>query len=159
MSSDAQRLIERLGLAPHPEGGWYRQVHRSPIKVQTPGGERAALTTIYYLLERDQISRWHVVDADEIWHFYAGAPLELFIYYPQTQQLSRRDLGSPAQEREGVAVVPAGAWQAARGTGEYSLAGCTVGPGFEFSGFRFVAELRDHERHFDGVLQPLAHLL
>src|SRR5262245_13809769 len=152
MSGDAQRLIERLGLAPHPEGGWYRQVHRSAIRVQAPGGERAALTTIYYLLERDQLSRWHVVDADEVWHFYAGAPLELFIYYPQTQQLSRRELGSPAAERDAIAVVPSDAWQAARSTGEYSLVGCTVGPGFEFGGFRFVSDLRDHAGHFEGHL-------
>jgi predicted cupin superfamily sugar epimerase len=159
MSRSAQRLIERLGLAPHPEGGWYRQVHRSSLKVQTPGGERAALTTIYYLLERNQVSRWHVVDADEIWHYYAGAPLELFLYYPQTQQLSRRELGSPVEGRDGIAVVPAGAWQAARCTGDFSLTGCTVGPGFEFSGFRFVSDLHDHERHFDGALKSLADLL
>ena len=159
MSRSAQRLIEQLGLAPHPEGGWYRQVHRSSLKVQTPGGERAALTTIYYLLERNQVSRWHVVDADEIWHYYAGAALELFIYYPQTQQLSRRELGSPVDGRDGVAVVAAGAWQAARCTGDFSLTGCTVGPGFEFSGFRFVADLHDHERHFDRALKSLADLL
>lgn len=159
MRRDAQRLIERLGLAPHPEGGWYRQVHRSSLKVQTPGGERTALTTIYYLLERDQLSRWHVVDADEIWHYYGGAPLELFIYYPQTQQLSRRELGSPIEGRDGVAVVAAGAWQAARSSGEFSLTGCTVGPGFEFSGFRFVSDLPDHERHFAGALHAFADLL
>ncbi|HJS21691.1 MAG TPA: cupin domain-containing protein [Steroidobacteraceae bacterium] len=157
--STAQRLIEQLGLAPHPEGGWYRQIHRSALTVQAPGGERAALTTIYYLLERDQVSRWHVVDADEAWHFYAGAPLELCIYYPRTQQLSRRELGSPADGRDSVAVVAADAWQAARSTGEYSLVGCTVGPGFEYSGFRFVSDLSDHRRHFEGVLHPLAHLL
>lgn len=159
MSGDAQRLIERLGLAPHPEGGWYRQVHRSSLKVQTSAGERTALTTIYYLLERDQVSRWHAVDADEVWHFYAGAPLELFIYYPQVERLSRRELGSPAEEREAVAVVPAGNWQAARCTGAYSLLGCSVGPGFEYRGFRFVSDLPDHERHFAGALHGLAHLL
>ncbi len=159
MSADAQRLIERLGLAPHPEGGWYRQVHRSALKVQAPAGERAALTTIYYLLEQDQISRWHVVDADEVWHFYAGAPLELYIYYPSTRQLSRRVLGSPMEHRDSVAVVHADCWQAARSTGGYSLMGCTVGPGFEFSGFHFVSAVADHQRHFKGELQSLASLL
>lgn len=118
-----------------------------------------ALTTIYYLLEQDEISRWHVVDADEVWHFYAGAPLELCIYYPPTHQLSRRVLGSPVDDHDSVAVVAAGSWQAARGTGSYSLMGCTVGPGFEFSGFRFVAGLADHQRHFKGELQSLASLL
>src|SRR5512145_788844 len=108
MSEDAHGLIERLRLAPHPEGGWYRQLHRSALKVQTPAGERAALTTIYYLLEQNATSRWHVVDADEVWHFYAGAPFELFIYYPAREQLSRRTLGSPAEGHDSVAVVTAG---------------------------------------------------
>jgi predicted cupin superfamily sugar epimerase len=159
VSEDAGRLIERLGLAPHPEGGWYRQVHRSALRVQTPGGERTALTTIYYLLEQSQVSRWHVVDADEVWHFYAGAPLELFIYYPGTEQLSRRTLGSAAEGTDSVAVVNAGSWQAARSAGSYSLMGCTVGPGFEFSGFKFVSALADHQRHFKGEMHSLASLL
>ena len=159
MSSEAQRLIERLGLAPHPEGGWYRQVHRSTVNVQTPAGERAALTTIYYLLEQGSISRWHVVDADEIWHFYAGASLELNIYDPRTEQLARRELGFPADGHDSVAVVDAGSWQAARGRGAYSLMGCTVAPGFEFTGFRFVSALPGHERHFKGDLHSLAYLL
>jgi predicted cupin superfamily sugar epimerase len=164
MSEDAALLIERLGLAPHPEGGWYRQVHRSGLKVQTPGGERTALTTIYYLLEQNGLersgtSRWHVVDADEVWHFYAGALLELFIYYPGTGQLSQRTLGSPADGHEAVAVVHAGSWQAARTTGSYSLMGCTVGPGFEFSGFQFVSALADHQQHFKGEMRTLMSLL
>jgi predicted cupin superfamily sugar epimerase len=159
MSSDAQRLIERLRLAPHPEGGWYRQVYRSSMTVQMPDGERAAMTTIYYLLERDQVSRWHVVDADEVWHYYGGAPLELFIYYPQTQQLSRRELGSPPEGRDAIAVVAAGAWQAARSKGAFSLMGCTVAPGFEYSGFRLVSDLDDHQRHFAGALHDFADLL
>lgn len=159
MSEDAHGLIERLRLAPHPEGGWYRQLHRSGLKVQTPAGERAALTTIYYLLERNAASRWHVVDADEVWHFYAGAPFELFIYYPGREQLSRRTLGSPAEGHDSVAVVTAGSWQAGRSTGSYSLMGCTVGPGFEFSGFQFVSALADHERHFKGEMRSLADLL
>jgi hypothetical protein len=159
VSAGAHQLIERLGLTPHPEGGWYRQVHRSLLKVQTEQGERAALTTIYYLLEQDAASRWHVVDADEVWHFYAGAPLELNIYDPGAEQLARHELGSPAEGHGSVAVVPAGSWQSARSTGDYSLMGCTVGPGFEFSGFRFVSALADHARHFKGDLRCLAGLL
>lgn len=159
MSDEARNLIERLRLAPHPEGGWYRQIHRSALLVRTPRGERSALTTIYYLLEKEAVSRWHVVDADEVWHFYAGAPLELYIYDPRAQRLGRRELGSPADGREAVAVVDAGQWQAARSSGDYSLVGCNVGPGFEFSGFQFVSSLADHQRHFEGGLRPLAHLL
>lgn len=159
MSDEPHRLIELLGLTPHPEGGWYRQVHRSRLRVQTPSGERAAITTIYYLLEQHGFSRWHVVDADEVWHFYAGAPFELFIYYPDAEQLSRRLLGSPVEDDDSVAVVPAGSWQAGRSTGTYSLMGCTVGPGFEFSGFRFIADLADHQRHFKGEMCSLAQLL
>jgi predicted cupin superfamily sugar epimerase len=71
----AAQWIEQLGLQPHPEGGWYREVHRTAARVETERGVRSALTTIYYLLEQGQLSRWHVVESDEVWHFYGGAPL------------------------------------------------------------------------------------
>ncbi len=88
--STAADLIARLGLKPHPEGGWFREVHRATDRVETARGSRSALTTIYYLLEKEQISRWHVVESDEIWHFYAGAPLELLVYDPLHAPLERR---------------------------------------------------------------------
>lgn len=153
---NARERIAELALLPHPEGGWYREIYRSRDRVQTRRGLRSAITTIYYLLEREQRSRWHVVAADEIWHFYGGAALELLGYDPATGRLERHVLG---EGNETVAVVAAHEWQAARSLGEYSLVGCTVGPGFEFEDFRFVVTLPEHRRHFTGELAPWAHLL
>ena len=148
-----------MNLEPHPEGGWYRELYRSPLRVGASQGERAAITSIYYLLEAHQVSRWHVVAADEIWHHYAGAPLELFAYAPRLHQL-RRQMLAPAGVSEGpVAVIEAGIWQAARSAGEYSLLGCTVAPGFEFADFRFVKSLPQHASHFESVLHGLEDLL
>src|SRR5690349_23623624 len=113
----ARALIDRLQLKPHPEGGWFREIHRAAETVATARGNRSALTTIYYLLERNQLSRWHVVQSDEIWHFYAGAPLELIVYDPATRSCKSSVLDTPAHEREPVAIVRAGEWQAARSLG------------------------------------------
>jgi predicted cupin superfamily sugar epimerase len=159
MVNSAADLIERLGLQPHPEGGWYREIYRSPTRVTTTRGARAALTTIYYLLEQSQLSRWHVVQADELWHFHAGSPLELVAYSPATRVVERHVLGAIEVASTGVAVIPTGVWQAARSLGEYSLVGCTVGPGFEFADFEFVAALQSHADHFKGELAPFADLL
>jgi uncharacterized protein len=160
-------LISELALQPHPEGGWYREIYRSPMRVETPRGPRAVLTTIYYLLERNQLSRWHVVQSDELWHFYAGAPLELLAYAPPTRQFERYMLGDVTGVRRAagqpvptpVSVIPTGVWQAARSLGDYSLLGCTVGPGFEFADFQFVSAVPAHADHFKGALAPFAHLL
>lgn len=155
----ASGLIARLGLKPHPEGGWYREVHRALERIETPRGPRATITAIYYLLEQGQISRWHVVTSDEIWHFHAGAPLELLTYHAQSRTAQRSVLGPPQADQEPIGVVPAGHWQAARSLGPYSLVGCDVGPGFEFEDFRFVAALPGHESHFSGPLAPYSALL
>jgi len=160
----ARQLIERLSLQPHPEGGWYREIYRSTSRIDTPRGNRAALTTIYYLLERDQLSRWHIVASDEVWHHYCGAPLELLAYDPKARTLLRRTLSSPGDhggtgDAEAVAVIERSIWQAARSLGEYSLLGCTVGPGFEFADFRFVADVADHAGHFTGAMTDLKKLL
>ena len=155
----AAKLVERLELKPHPEGGWYRELHRSAVRVETARGSRSALTTIHYLLERGQLSRWHVVEADEVWHFYAGAPLELLAYDPQTRKLHRRTLGPVSDGGESVAVIATGVWQAARSLGDYSLVGCSVGPGFEFEDFRFVSALDGHSAHFTGELVGYGNLL
>jgi predicted cupin superfamily sugar epimerase len=152
-------LIEKLGLLPHPEGGWYREIYRSSARVESPRGSRSALTTIHYLLEREQLSRWHVVEADEVWHFYAGAPLELLAYEPSGRRVVRHVLGEVHDGNSPVAVIATGVWQAARSLGEYSLVGCTVGPGFEFEDFRFVATLPGHAAHFEGELASYARLL
>ena len=156
---DARAIIEKLSLVPHPEGGWYREVHRSATRVETERGARRAVTTIYYLLEQRQCSRWHVVASDEVWHFYAGAPLELLAYDPASQQLERHALAQPGTSHEPAAVIEAGIWQAARSLGEYSLVGCTVGPGFEFDDCQVVSSRPEHSRHVTGALAPVADLL
>jgi predicted cupin superfamily sugar epimerase len=134
-------LIATLGLVAHPEGGYYSEVYRSPAAVKPEDGRepRSALTTIYFLLPRGQVSRWHRVQSDEVWHFYEGAPLELWV----TRDLStveRHRLGPVEPGQQPVVVVPAGFWQAARSTGGYSLVGCTVGPGFAFEDFALATD-------------------
>jgi predicted cupin superfamily sugar epimerase len=159
MTEPATAIIADLTLAPHPEGGWYREVYRSALQVSGPQGRRSALTSIYYLLERSQLSRWHAVDADELWHFYEGAPLELFTYDPASRHLTRTVLAQASAGGVPVAVVPAGIWQAARSLGDYTLTGCSVGPGFDFADFRFVSALPGHPEHFASTLEHLQDLL
>lgn len=130
----ADKLITALRLMPHPEGGHFREIFRSP----SPAGVRAAATSIYYLLAAGERSHWHRVDADEIWSFHAGEPLELLI---STDGLGveRHILGADiARGDHPQAVVPSGAWQAARSLGKWSLMGCVVAPAFDFSGFEMA---------------------
>jgi predicted cupin superfamily sugar epimerase len=130
----AEEVVRLLGLQPHPEGGFYRETFRAPA----PDGVRAASTAIYYLLREGDVSAWHrVVDADEVWHHYAGAPLELTLWDGRERSSLRLGPGLAAGERP-QAVVPAGIWQAARPLGGWVLVGCTVAPGFEFSGFEMA---------------------
>ena len=139
----AAELISTLDLQPHPEGGFYREVHRSTSHVTTDDarGERAALTTIYFLLPTGAQSRWHQVDSDEVWHFYEGDPLELLELDARAESLARHRIG-PVNDtaQRPVRTIAAGSWQAARTLGEYTLVGCTVGPGFEFADFRMLAD-------------------
>ena len=131
----AADIIARLDLQPHPEGGHFRQTFRDPA-VDANG--RAASTLIYFLLARGERSHWHRVDAAEIWHFYAGAPLQLRIadpgQAPRTMMLGI-DLAAGEQPQ---AVVPAHAWQCAESSGDWTLVGCTVAPGFMFTGFELA---------------------
>lgn len=154
-----RELIAQLELAPHPEGGWYRETHRSSELLQTPRGPRAALTSIYYLLETPQFSRWHVVSSDEIWHFHDGSPLELLVYRPGARELSTRVLAPPSAGYEPMCTVRAGDWQAARSLGAWSLVGCDVAPGFDFEDFQFIAGLDGHQAHFQQTLAEFRHLL
>ena len=138
----AAALIHALQLAPHPEGGFYREIFRSGAAVapEDARGPRAALTTIYYLLPRGAISRWHRVASDEVWHLYEGGPLELLELAEPAGPLVRRRLAPVGADGDGpVHTVRAGVWQAARPLGDYALAGCTVGPGFDFADFAFLA--------------------
>jgi predicted cupin superfamily sugar epimerase len=157
--NNAAELIARLRLEPHPEGGWYREVHRSTELIATARGPRSAITSIYFLLETRQKSRWHVVASDELWHHVGGAPLELITYSPDTRAIHHAVLGSPNDAREPTGVTRAGVWQAARSLGAYSLLACDVGPGFDFEDFRFVSGIAGHEAHFTGALADFADLL
>lgn len=132
--TSAQDVAATLDLAPHPEGGWYRETWRAAA----PEGERAAGSAIYYLLARGEVSRWHRVDADEIWHWHAGAPLELSRAAdgaPARSSTLGPDLAAGARPQ---LLVPAGCWQSARSLGAWSLVGCTVSPAFEFAGFEMA---------------------
>lgn len=139
----ATDLIIALALEPHPEGGYYRRIYTSSLAVEPMDGRprRAALTTIYYLLVKGQVSAWHRVASDEAWHFLEGEPLEMFQADPELQQIGTTILGPYAENINPVDVVPAGYWQAARPTGAYALVACTVGPGFDYSDFELM---RDH---------------
>lgn len=159
MTDRSDALIHRLQLQPHPEGGHYREVFRSPQQVRDDRGDRTAVTTIYFLLRSGEVSRWHRVTAVEIWHFYEGDPLELLSYDPATDQLTRFVLGPEQGESQAIAVVPAHHWQAARPLGVHSLVGCTVAPGFEFRDFAFVGDLPNHQAAFQGTLMAFGDLL
>lgn len=126
---------------PHPEGGYYREIWRGRLGVEPVDGRggRAALTSIYYLLPAGAISRWHRVRSDELWHHYEGAPLDLLLVPADEFRLERFRLGPLGPEQEPVRCVPATWWQAARSLGAYTLVGCTVGPGFEFSDFELLS--------------------
>jgi hypothetical protein len=145
VSARADELVRELGLAPHPEGGFYREVFRSRRMVRTDDGrsERWAATTIFYLLRGTDLNRWHRVASDEIWHWYEGAPLDLHLLDPQVTRARTETIGPVGAASVPVRVVPASCWQAVRSTGEYTLAGCTVAPGFEFSDFRLLRDVPD----------------
>ena len=133
----AEQVVLRLGLEPHPEGGWFRETFRD---VPGPDG-RAASTAIYYLLAAGQVSHWHrVTDAAEVWHFHAGAPLELGLAPFAGGAARTVILGADLQsEQRPQAVVPPGDWQSARSLGDWTLVSCTVAPGFEFAKFEMAA--------------------
>jgi len=131
---DADALIERLGLARHPEGGWYAETWRAPA-----GRGRPASTGIYFLLRAGERSHWHTVDADEIWLFHAGEPLRLSTSPDDHTAPEHRVLGVDlAAGQSPQLVVPEGFWQAAEPVGEWSLVSCVVAPGFTFDGFELA---------------------
>lgn len=147
----AARLIELLGLQPHPEGGYYRETYRSGARVQAAAGARSVSTAIYYLLEAPAHSAWHRIAADEMWHFYAGDRLDVHVL-EEDGRLTTLRLGYPLVDPDCgfQAVVPAGRWFAAElgrvpdgqragnGASPFALVGCTVAPGFEFSEFELA---------------------
>jgi predicted cupin superfamily sugar epimerase len=127
-------IIQLLELTPHPEGGHYRETWRA----SEPAGSRAVGTAIYYLLEAGEVSRWHRIDADETWHWYAGSSLALKLS-PDGRQTEALRLGSSLADGERPQIlVPAGVWQSAHSLGPWTLAGCTVSPGFVFETFELA---------------------
>ena len=132
-SLTADKVIELLELSPHPEGGHFRETFRDGA-----AAGRSASTAIYFLLRIGEVSRWHTVDAAECWHYYAGAALALDIAAPG-QNIETLHLGPDlATGERPQAIVPAGWWQRARSLGDWTLAGCTVAPGFDFAGFQIA---------------------
>lgn len=130
-----ENIIETLGMSPHPEGGYYVETFRD-----TAGGARGHSTAIYYLLKAGERSHWHrVTDASEVWHWHAGGPLKLSIASPG-EAASDHVLGIDLKsgERPQI-VVPANDWQSAEPLGDWTLVGCTVAPGFDFSSFEMAA--------------------
>ena len=130
----ADEIVAALKLLPHPEGGFYAEIYRD----EPADGSRGSATSIYFLLRRDEVSAWHTVDAVELYHHYAGAPLELSVS-EDGKDVRKLGLGVDiaAGERP-FAMVPAGAWQSARSMGAWTLIGCTVAPAFEFDGFEMA---------------------
>lgn len=134
----ADDIIRLLQLVPHPEGGHYRETFRD---TRTVDGARAASTAIYFLLRAGEISRWHRVDAVEIWHWHAGAPLELGLAANAATSPEIVRLGPDLESGEAPqAIVPARHWQQARSLGDWTLVGCTVAPGFRFEGFEMAPD-------------------
>ena len=130
----ARDLIDTLDLQPHPEGGWYKETWRA----DAAPGQRPTGTAIYYLLEADQFSHWHRVDAAEIWLWHAGAPLALTLS-PDGHDAEAKVLGPEfAQHQRPQIVVPPHCWQTAASLGRFTLVSCTVSPGFEFDGFEMA---------------------
>jgi predicted cupin superfamily sugar epimerase len=135
-SLTAAQIVRLLGLVPHPEGGHFRETFRDARRVD---GTRAASTAIHFLLARGERSHWHRIDAVEVWHFYAGAPLLLETAADAASAVTRVTLGPDLAAGESPqAIVPAGAWQAAESRGAWTLVGCTVAPGFTFERFELA---------------------
>ncbi|GJE25539.1 cupin domain-containing protein [Methylobacterium organophilum] len=132
--TSAEEIIASLGLQPHPEGGHYRETFRDPRAIDG----RSVGTAIYYLLGIGEVSAWHRVDAAEIWHWYAGAPMVITLS-PNGHDASAHHLGPDlARGQRPQLVVPAGHWQTATSLGAWTLVGCTVSPGFDFAGFEMA---------------------
>lgn len=137
---NADQIIARLNLAPHPEGGHYRQTWEATNQGRATG------TCIYFLLKEAENSHWHRVDATEIWLYHAGAPLILSLSETNAGPASDHLLTPDLTQGEPQQIVPENYWQSARTTGAFTLVSCTVSPGFQFSGFTLAAPGMDIPR-------------
>lgn len=135
MNETIAELVAQLDLTPHPEGGFYREVYRSEESLGEGDEKRSCGTAIYFLLPGTTFSAFHKVKgSDEIWHYYAGAPLELHVI-SDTGSYEKKILGNAIPSEEPLQIVPANSFQAARSLGDWTLVGCTVTPGFDFRDF------------------------
>ncbi|HUF72743.1 MAG TPA: cupin domain-containing protein [Gammaproteobacteria bacterium] len=143
MDDAVRRIVERFELVPHPEGGFFREVYRSPMQIEHPGlpqgfkARRPAGTLIYFLLSGDDFSAFHRVRfSDEIWHLYAGGPLELCLI-DSDGRLDQRRLTTDVMQGQPTTLIPAGCWQSARLAADapWALGGCSVAPGFDYEDF------------------------
>jgi predicted cupin superfamily sugar epimerase len=164
----ASYWIEKYNLLPHPEGGHYIETYRSAesitagaLPVRFENGSRAFSTGIYFLLEQNEFSAFHRIKSDEMWHFYAGEALDIFVIHPATARLEVIQLGANPEIGETFqAVVPAGTWFASRPAKNsiYALVGCTVSPGFDFADFEMAGkdELIDLFPQHETLIRELA---
>ena len=155
---DAAFWIDHLQLSPHPEGGAFREVYRSGLKIpkkDLPGdfaAQRSVSTAIYFLLRQGEISAFHRIASDELWHFYAGSTLTVYEIAPETGMLTKHQLGSDYLVGQVFqTMITAGSWFAAKCEKDYALVGCTVSPGFDFEDFELakrkelIAAYPEHE--------------
>lgn len=154
----SEHWIKKLKLKKHPEGGYYREIYRSAENVSTPRGKRSESTAIYFLLKYPDVSHFHKIASDEVWHFYAGSELTVYMLDPKTKKLRKRIVGPECFS----AVVPAGAWFGAsvNRPGSYALVGCTVAPGFDFKDFELASKtslLRQFPRYKNLIEKLSAH--
>lgn len=167
MIESAKSIIEKLGLEPHPEGGYFRETYRSEGIINEENlddyyeGERSYSTCIYFLLTSDKFSAFHRIKQDEIWHFYDGSPIRLHVI-SETGEYSYHIIGRDLKSGEKPQlVVPGGCWFAAEvvNTNDYSLVGCTVAPGFSFDDFELKArkELTNLFPHNEQIIVKMTH--
>ncbi len=144
----SQELIDQLNMQPHPEGGHYAEVFRSPQRVKPADGrpDRPALTAIFFLLRSGEFSCFHQVRSDETWHFHEGDPLEVVLVDPEIQSAEQHLLGQKADNCHPLIAIPAHTWQAARPIGDYALVSCCVGPGFVFEDFAMMKDIPEVAR-------------
>lgn len=155
MHPRAEQLIRELALQAHPEGGFYRRQFTSS---HVDEARRPCCSAILFLLPAGMVSRWHRIDADEVWHFHEGAPLELLIADSE-QSVRRESLGPVEPGQLPQRVVPANAWQAARSLGDFTLAGCTVAPEFRFEHFSLLDDEVDAQAAWPALLRDYAEFL
>ncbi len=153
----AEYWIRKLNLKAHPEGGYYREIYKSSREISTARGRRPESTAIYFLLKHPAFSAFHKIESDEIWHFYAGEDVVIWILSPKSKKLKKQRLGN----RSGIfqAVVPAGMWFGASldKPGSYTLVGCTVAPGFDFKDFE-MAQRKNLLKYFPSHLKVIRKL-